>query len=71
MSLCVTDWVKAYMIRPNAFKLDWKDQRDNDKIIDSIREWPTLDSETKTNLCEHYGVSINDYKDTPSITCKI
>ena len=59
------------MIRPNVFKLDWKDQRDEEKIIKISNEWSTLDSEVKTNLCKHYGVSVNDYADTPSVTCKI
>ena len=71
MFLSVTDWVRAFMIRPNVFKLDWKDQQDEEKIIKISNEWSTLDSEVKTNLCKHYGVSVNDYADTPSVTCKI
>ena len=71
MNVCVHDWCQAYMTRPNVFTLDWKDQKDDSSIIETSGKWPALSSQIKTDICERYGISLSDYVDTPSITCKI
>lgn len=71
MHICVSDCIQAFMTRPNVFTLDWKDQKDKSSIIETSGKWPALSSQIKTDICERYGISLSDYVDTPSITCKI
>ena len=71
MHICVSDCIQAFMTRPNVFTLDWKDQKDKSSIIETSGKWPALSSHIKTDMCERYGISLSDYVDTPSITCKI
>jgi len=71
MNVCIQDWCDACMIRPNVFRLDWLDSKDIKTILLKSREWPTLTKEDKIAECERYGISLSDYVDTPSITCKI
>ncbi len=71
MTVCIQDWCEAYMIRPNVFRLDWLDSRDTETLLLKSREWPTMTKEDKITACERYGISLSDYIDTESITCKI
>ena len=71
MYLCTNDWVRAYMMRPNVFQLDWLDSQSNDELARSADRWPMLDTDEKLKLCERYSISSADYTDTQSITCKI
>ena len=71
MFLCVQDWCKAYMMRPCVFRLDWLDSRDTQKMLYANRRWPSMTKESKILDCERYDISLSDYVDTPSITCKI
>jgi hypothetical protein len=71
MTVCVQDWCNAYMLRPNVFRLDWLDRRDTETVLYKSRAWPTMTKEDKITDCERYGISLSDYVDTPSITCKI
>ena len=71
MFLCLHHWCKAHMMRPSIFKLDWLDCKDINAIQIANIEWRPLSSEEKIKLCERYNISLSDYADTPSITCKI
>lgn len=71
MHLCTNDWVKAYMMRPCVYQLDWLDSQSTGALIDCSNTWQSLDPVEKIALCERYGISLSDYVDTPSITCKI
>ena len=71
MTVCIQDWCNAYMLRPNVFRLDWLDSRDTETLLYQSRKWPTMTKEDKITDCERYGISLSDYVDTPSITCKI
>lgn len=71
MYLCIQDWSRGYMMRPNVFRLDWLDSKDLTTILDTNREWPDLLKDKKIENCERYNIALSDYMDTPSITCKI
>jgi len=71
MTVCIQDWCNAYMLRPNVFRLDWLDSRETETILYQSRKWPAMTKEDKIADCEKYGISLSDYADTPSITCKI
>lgn len=71
MTVCIQDWCNAYMLRPNVFRLDWLDSKDTETVLSRSREWPAMTKEDKITDCERYGISLSDYVDTPSITCKI
>ena len=71
MFLCVQDWSKGHMTRPPVYKLDWLDSNNIDILIETSNSWPSLKRDEKIALCERYGISLSDYVDTPSITCKI
>ena len=71
MYLCIQDWSRGYMMRPNVFRLDWLDSKDLTMILDTNREWPNLLKDEKIENCERYNIALSDYMDTASITCKI
>ena len=71
MYLCTNDWVRAYMMRPSVYQLDWLDSQSVSTIINSSNLWQDLERDEKIRLCKRYGISLSDYVDTPSITCKI
>jgi hypothetical protein len=71
MHVCIQDWCEAYMTRPNVFRLDWLDSKDTEIVLNKSKEWPVMTKEDKITDCEKYGISLSDYVDTPSITCKI
>jgi len=71
MFLCIQDWSRGYMMRPNVFRLDWLDSKDLTTILDTNREWPNLLKDEKIENCERYNIALSDYMDTASITCKI
>jgi|TARA_R110000823_G_scaffold192883_1_gene324454 hypothetical protein len=69
--ICTSDWVRAFMMRPSVYRLDWLDSKDDSELITTANLWQDLDRDEKIALCERYGISLSDYMDTPSITCKI
>ena len=71
VNLCTMDWINCDMIRPSCFEIGWESRNDYSTIVEYSKKWLELDSETKTELCTKYGVSLSDYADTPSVTCKI
>ncbi len=71
MTVCIQDWCEAHMTRPNVFRLDWLDSKDTETLLLKSREWPSMTKEDKITVCERYGISLSDYIDTESITCKI
>lgn len=71
MIVCIQDWCDAHMVRPNVFRLDWLDSKNTEKVLFKSKEWPAMAKEDKIADCEKYGISLSDYIDTPSITCKI
>jgi|TARA_R110001606_G_scaffold308649_1_gene455532 hypothetical protein len=71
MYLCIQDWSKGYMIRPNVFRLDWLDSQDLHQILNTNKEWPAMSTDKKIENCDRYNISLPDYIDTASITCKI
>jgi len=71
MNLCTMDWVEAAMVRPCVFELGWNERNNWENINNESKNWSALDKEDKIRLCKKYGISISDYTDTTSITCKI
>jgi|TARA_R110000823_G_C15924743_1_gene498980 hypothetical protein len=71
LNICIMDWLEAIMVRPTCFDISWELRNDHESIIDYSNEWPDTDSEKKKELCLKYGISMSDYMDTISITCKI
>jgi hypothetical protein len=71
INICTSDWLVAKMARPTCFELDWDLQNDFHAICNTSTQWMEIDSEKRKELCLRYKVSLSDYMDTPSLTCKI